>query len=101
MSEPTDHHYLPQFFLKRWARSDGRVCSWKRLSRNKVAMTPVAPKHTAYEPRLYSIENVPENEAQTIERKFFAKIDSDAANILQFIETIPKNDAWNSEQRSA
>jgi len=100
MSEPTDHHYLPKFFLKRWANTDGRVCSWKRLNRTKVAMARVAPKHTAYEPDLYSLEHAPEDEKQIVERQFFSKVDSDAAIVLSFIEGMPKNGEWSSDQRS-
>lgn len=101
MSEPKNHHFLPQFFLGRWARSDGRVCSWKRLARDRVVMKPVSPQYTAYEPNLYSIDHVPEQEKQIVERQFFSKVDSAAAIALTFIEDMPKNGDWNSELRSA
>ena len=60
MSETEDHHYVPQFWLKRWCGTDGRLTVFRRIAGCVVANRH-APKHTAYEPNLYTIESLPDD----------------------------------------
>jgi hypothetical protein len=56
MSEPIDHHHQPIFYLKGWCRPDGKVIRYSRPNGREVKSSPITPKNTGYEPRLYSLE---------------------------------------------
>jgi hypothetical protein len=79
MNEPIDHHYVPVFYLSRWAGSDGCLCRFSRPYGNEAKPKRVVPKGTAFEPRLYETRGLPPEQAQTMEKDFMAKLDSDAA----------------------
>lgn len=53
MSIPTDHHYLPQFYLQAWAAS-GKLVEFSRPFRDVVS-TSRSPKGTGFQPSLYSL----------------------------------------------
>lgn len=85
MSDPIDHHYLPVFFLKQWARQDGKVIRYHR-PHGPVVAHPISPRSTGYEPRLYSLTECPPGRSQLIERDFMAPaVDSPAAEVLQLL----------------
>jgi hypothetical protein len=86
MNEPIHHHYLSVFYLSRWEGSDGRICRFSRPYGDTVKAGRVAPKGTAFEPRLYETKGLPPEHAQIMETDFMAKIDNDAANALTLLE---------------
>src|SRR5258708_3203899 len=101
MNEPIDHHYVPVFYLSRWACSDGCLCRFNRPYGNEVKAKRVVPKGTAFKPRLYETRGLPPEQAQTMERDFMAKLDSDAAEALALLEAgLPKNE-WMSTARNS
>jgi hypothetical protein len=79
------HHYVPQFALRYWAESDGKVPYYVRRN-GRVVHDWLTPEYTAFEPDLYAFTEVPEPNKQALEREFFAKLESDAAPIYQKIE---------------
>jgi hypothetical protein len=82
MSEPINHHYIPIFYLNRWCNSDGKVIHYYRPHKAVVA-SPITPKHTGYEPRLYSLPGHPPGKEQILETDFMAKaVDDPAAKAL-------------------
>lgn len=94
------HHYIPQFYSKRWAGDDGRICEFSRPYKN-IHRQRVYPKQTGFLDRLYEKKGVPKSIAQQVEDKFMSPVDNFAAKALDTIETNidkVKNDA---EQRSA
>ena len=86
MNEPIHHHYVSVFYLSRWEGSDGRICRFSRPYGDTVKAGRVAPKGTAFEPRLYETKGLPPEHAQIMETDFMAKIDNDAANALTLLE---------------
>lgn len=81
-----DHHYVPQFYLRAWAASDGKLWRYRRERSGLVCGKAVAPRGTAFEPDLYAVVDVlgnPAHDPQIIETEFFGKIDNDAALVHQ------------------
>jgi hypothetical protein len=83
MSEPDKHHYVPIFYLKKWASPDGRIVRYYRPFRDVVA-DRIAPKNTGYESGLYRLDGYPSEQANAIEKTFMAQVvDEPAARALQ------------------
>jgi hypothetical protein len=99
MSEPIDHHYVAIFYLSRWASDDQKVCRFSRPHGPQVKWKRVAPKGTAFEPRLYEMEGVPGNRAQFMEADFMAKLDSAASEALVLLEWGASESEWSSTLR--
>src|SRR5690349_21388224 len=79
MKQPK-HHYIPEFYLKRWSQDnlDQKLFSGKYFQdTKKVQWTPHAPSGTGYERDLYG----------EIEDVFFKPLDNDACNILNRLES--------------
>ena len=64
-----DHHYVPKFYLKRWALTDGQLCEYKR-GRGRIHTRSTYPKGTGYERDLYRVEGLPDHLAHMVETKF-------------------------------
>lgn len=80
-----DHHYVPQFYTRRWTNAAGRVLCHRRVPNGRIAGRGVAPRGTGYEPDLYAAPSgVPweSYDEHIIEREFFSPIDNRAAVIL-------------------
>lgn len=100
MNEPIDHHYVPVFYLSRWEGADGCICRFSRPYGDEVKAKRVVPKGTAFEPRLYETRGLPPDQAQTMERDFMAKLDSDAAEALALMEEKEwTSTLWNNWSR--
>lgn len=85
MSEPDKHHYLPVFYLNRWARHDGKVTRYYRPYRDVVA-APISPKNTGYERGLYRLDGYAPEVQNDIEKKFMAPVvDDPAARALEVL----------------
>jgi Protein of unknown function (DUF4238) len=83
MNEPRKHHYIPQFYLRNWAGSDGRVVCYKRIQTGAILEERVTPRSTGYERDLYTLEHLPEDLRQAIEKTVTADVDNRAAVALQ------------------
>lgn len=80
MSQPKCHHYLPVFYLKRWARARGRVWRYYRPW-DRVVTSDVGPEFTGYEEGLYQLDGTAD--PQIIETEFFRIVDNNAAPVLE------------------
>lgn len=69
-----DHHYIPRFYTKKWATN--RLLTIYQLTEAGVYAREGAPKSTGYLSKLYSMENVPPEDAADIEKEFFAPADN-------------------------
>lgn len=79
------HHYLPQFYQRRWAGSDGKLVVFERPV-DQVLSKRRYPRETAKEAGLYAIPIAPASEQNSLEDKFWRTIDqwgSDALTILE------------------
>jgi uncharacterized protein DUF4238 len=89
MSEPVDHHYVPEFYLRLWEGSDKKICRYHRPHSNVVTHR-ISPSHTGYEPQLYALHSHPSETRQTIEKEFFSQaIDDPAATALRSLLAKP------------
>lgn len=88
MNEPIKHHYIPVFYLKRWADAGGYVCRYKKQYGGEVKAKRVVPGGTGFEKRLYG----------PLERDFMAKLDNDASEALKLLEE--SGPSARSEQRT-
>jgi hypothetical protein len=82
MNLPRIHHHTPVFYLSKWAGDDRRVCEM-RLIEGAVKRRRRFPHLTGYVRDLYRVEGVPETEAQDLEIKFMAPLDTRAAAALR------------------
>lgn len=102
MSTPKKHHYLPQFFMRRWADVEGKVIEYRR-PRNDLVHKKKDPAQTGYVNELYSNTNESDPvKRQALEMVFMQQVDSQAAHALVHIEqygTKPNDaklrDAWS------
>jgi hypothetical protein len=94
------HHYIPQFYSKRWAGEDLKITEFSR-PHNKLQSKQVYPIQTGFADRLYELKGVlPASAAQKVEDEFMKPIDSDAAVALRMLETgdgrIHQESKWRS-----
>lgn len=78
MSEPKNHHFIPQFMLRRWAVNDGKLVRFYR-PRNKVVTCPLAPAAVGYAQHLYTLAGYPLEIRAGIEKKYMGPVVDDPA----------------------
>jgi uncharacterized protein DUF4238 len=100
MQVPLKHHYLPVFYLKRWAGSDQRLCEFSKPHR-EVKPRRVYPEQTGFVNRLYETKGLPPDQAQRLEQLFMQPIDSQAADALALLEGDPSRLTREPKLRSA
>jgi hypothetical protein len=91
-------HYIPQFYQKRWAGADGRLCEYSRPY-DVVKARMVYPAATGYQAGLYTIRDVAPQIANHTENVFLADADNGAADALVKLST--PDYIWTSKPRSA
>lgn len=100
MSAPKKHHYVPEFYLKRWAGEDRKVSDYRRFNGGLVHRRRF-PSETGFEIELYSIRSHADPERrQIIEKRLMSQIDNGASRSLEYMEQAgqPPTD---SERRNA
>lgn len=89
MSIPRKHHYLPEFFIDRWA-VDGKVWRFERLLTapgQRLHGREVTAAAAANEKDLYADPTVADPRAkQMIEIEFFGKIDDQGARAIALLD---------------
>lgn len=86
MNQPKKHHFFAQFHLSAWAGKDGRIPTYQRVQDGTIKLLQLLPENTGFETRLYTLEDVPEEERQKIEDEFFARhVDNHGAQVYQKI----------------
>jgi hypothetical protein len=84
MSKEGKHHYIPTFYLKKWAGADGRICEFSKPY-DRVKARRVFPDATAYVHGLNRIPGLPPHEADFLESYFFKLTDDLAAKALRIL----------------
>jgi hypothetical protein len=95
MSIPRKHHYLPEFYLNRWA-CNGKVVRYLRPRGhgNELDTRRVAPGAVAYERDLYQLPDLADpSDSQALELKFFQQIDDRAAVALSKLDQLIEGSA--------
>lgn len=95
------HHYVPQFYLRKFAESDGRVRRYRLSLKEELEEHPVSPKSTAYEDDLYTTASG--NDWDTwdpdiIEKKVMGPIDDAGAKVMA---KLCRRDELTDEERTA
>src|SRR6185369_17409233 len=93
------HHFLPVFYTKRWAKSDGRVCEFSRPFKRIVKPKRFHPAATGYLDGLYEIKGLRTELADQFERLFLKPVDSMAADVLYLLEREGADREWTSQHR--
>jgi len=80
---PRRHHYIPEFYQRKWTGDDERVERYERIN-GVVHCRRVPPSEAAFEKDLYRHPRATMDEwdAQALELKVFSKIDDAAAKAL-------------------
>ena len=98
-----DHHYVPRFYLKRWAGPTGLVVEYSRPHRELVVHSKT-PKATGFQKHLYTLVGLPTGKQSVLEDVVLKQIDQIASDALDFMignstggEDIPPKlrDGWS------
>lgn len=98
------HHYVPQFYLNAWCTPDGQAqgerlyrFQWKR---DRFLVERAHPRSSGALDRLYSLDSVPPNEQQRIEKEFLAEvIDAPAGMVLNKMRTAGRGHDLSARER--
>lgn len=101
MSFPKKHHFLPVFYLRQWAGSDGRLVEFKKAYRSKVVPRRGHPQSMGWIDRLYAVEGVPDAEAHAFESAFLSPVDSRAAQALRAMLDTAGPPGFTADQKQA
>jgi hypothetical protein len=82
MSIPHDHHFIPAFYLRQWCGHTGKLIEYT-IKHGKLIPKPVGPDATGYEFDLYAFPELPLDQSQFIEQKFFDYADRTASDALR------------------
>lgn len=96
---PIKHHYIPAFYLKRWAVA-GKVIQFAKVHDGKISVLPRAPEATGFENRLYEMKGHDPALAQRFEELYFKPLDTKAAESLELLYRHGHLAPWTSETRS-
>src|SRR5271167_4600165 len=82
MSIPRDHHFIPAFYLRQWCDQTGKLIEYT-IKHGKLIPKPVGPAATGHEFDLYAFPELPLDQSQFIEQKFFDYADRTASDALR------------------
>lgn len=80
--QPRKHHYIPRFWLARWAAPDGRMVRYERPIPGKIVASWRYPSEVAWVKDLYRFPDDDAAGEQWLEQRVFQRIDSMAAPVL-------------------
>jgi len=98
---PTKHHYIPVFYLSRWAGTLGKVTEFAKVHGGKIVAKGKMPERTGYKERLYEMQGFEPELAQQFEEKYFKPIDTMAADALEMLYRHGHNARWTAKSRTA
>jgi hypothetical protein len=94
MSDPHDHHFIPAFYLARWAGEGGKLIEFSRKY-NKLIAKPVGPRATGFETDLYEAKDLPPEQRQHLEKVWFDYTDRTASEALKI--HVGEATTWTNE----
>lgn len=98
---PSRHHYIPEFYLKRWTDTDGKLTVFTKKPRIGPSSRRTAPAGTGYQRHLYAVQGFPPELASSVEERFFNPVDSLAADKLHLMEVHGEKLLYTLKQRRA
>lgn len=82
MNNPVRHHYIPQFYLKRWLNSEGILYVYMRGRKEPIELHEKGLINFCQENHLYSIPSIAPNDPAKIEKEWAVPIDTQAAGVI-------------------
>jgi hypothetical protein len=82
MSASKRHHYIPKFYLVKWADSNGLVMCYQWMQGKLVAL-PLPPRSIGVQSNLYRLAQVLPELRQIFERTVASDVDGQASNALR------------------
>lgn len=80
--DPRNHHYVPKFFIRRWANADDRVWAYRYPYSDKLEIKHLPPSGIGFGRDLYALSGGSPTKRQRIELETTQKIDSEGALAL-------------------
>jgi hypothetical protein len=99
MSIPRDHHLVPAFYLGQWCTATPKLIEYSR-KHNKLIVKSVGPNATGFAFDLYAFPELPPEQAQFIEQKFFDYADRKATEAFRLL-LASHTGKWDPELRNA
>ncbi len=87
MNAPSKHHFLPEFYLRRWCGEDGKFTRFTRIREKSLAVLRAHPAQAGFKTDLYRLPGHHKDDmaAQLLEWGFFRQVDNDAARALAIL----------------
>ena len=87
MSDPINHHWIPQFLLKKWEIAHAKIPTLGLVGpKYELSLKYYSAKSICSEEYLYSMASETEVDKQRIEKEYLQKIHNDASIIVDKIE---------------
>jgi hypothetical protein len=83
---PRKHHYLPEFYTKRWAGQDGHLIRYSLVSGGKVDQKRVTPGGVGFQRDLYTFPMYEDDKAQELELGLFSCVDNYGSLAIEEME---------------
>lgn len=82
--QSVNHHYVPTFYLSRWAGPDGRICEF---SRPHTVVKPLRkmPEAAGFLRHLYTVPGLEPDQRSVLEDVVFKRTDQTASDALSFM----------------
>jgi Protein of unknown function (DUF4238) len=100
MGDPHRHHFIPSFYLSRWANTNGKLIEFTRKY-NKLIPKPIGPDATGFETDLYEIRDLPPEQRQYLEKVWFNYLDRTAFEALTDHLNRKPVASWDNEHVNA
>lgn len=81
------HHFIPEFYLKRWCLGGTKLVQFSRPYGPTVKQKTLSPRETGFQEELYTLPGLEPEAAQALEEQYFRKIDTAAADTLERFHT--------------
>jgi hypothetical protein len=95
------HHFIPQFYLKRWAvRPNAKLVRYIKDFRGNVVLAERSPKSVGFEWDLYKLPGAPPGLEHQVEDIFMQQVDNRAATIMAKIIDFSSVDRLNVREKS-
>ena len=82
---PSEHHYIPKFYLKKWTLADQRLCQYSIPFGQTVKPLRVHPSQTGKKDDLYKLYGFPESISQQVESDYLKLVDGNAKHALDYL----------------
>ncbi|MBN9546952.1 MAG: DUF4238 domain-containing protein [Alphaproteobacteria bacterium] len=93
------HHYIPEFYTKRWATASDKLICQFALHPEGVSPKRKSPAGVGFEEDLYAIPGAPQSVSSHLEAHFFRVTDQEGSDALNMLLSGRLND-MTSEQKS-